>query len=162
MAISVGETLPEATLLRIGPDGPEQVDLHKFAAGRKIVIFAVIGAFTGTCSNEHVPSFMRTRDQFAAKGVDEIVCLSVNDPFVMQAWGQSVGAEEAGVTLLADPESSFTKAIGIDFNVPPVGFIDRSKRYAMLVEDGKVTELLTDDDTRVFDRSSGEALLAAM
>ena len=87
MTISVGQTLPDATLIRMGDAGPETVSVKDAAKGRKVVIFAVPGAFTPTCHSAHVPSFIRTKDAFAAKGVDEIICVSVNDPFVMKAWG---------------------------------------------------------------------------
>ena len=93
--ISTGDTLPEATLIQMGENGPEEVRLSSKVKGRKVVIFAVPGAFTPTCHSAHVPSFMRTKDQFAAKGVDEIICVSVNDPFVMKAWGEATGATSA-------------------------------------------------------------------
>ncbi len=162
MTISVGDKLPEATLLRIGAQGPEPVSLSELTAGRKVVIFAVPGAFTPTCHSAHLPSFIRTVDQFAGKGVDEIVCVSVNDPFVMKAWGEATGATEAGITMLSDWDASFTKAIGMAFSAPPAGLAERSKRYAMLVEDGKVTLLHVEDNPGTCERSAGEALLAAM
>jgi len=160
--ISTGEALPQSTLLQIGPDGPEQVQLADRLAGRKVVIFAVPGAFTGTCSTVHVPSFMRTKPQFDAKGVDEIICISVNDPFVMKAWGEATGAAEAGLTLLADADSAFTKAIGMDFDAPPAGLMARSKRYAMLVEDGRVAALNLDENPGTCDLSAGETMLEAV
>ena len=162
MAISAGDTLPDATLVTMGPDGPEQVALKDKTAGRKVVIFALPGAYTGTCSTAHVPSFIRTKDQFADKGVDEIMCISVNDVFVMKAWGDDTGANEAGITMLGDPEAKFTKAMGMDFSVPPVGLIDRSKRYAMLVEDGTVTLLQEEENPGVCEVSAGEGMLASM
>ena len=162
MTISVGDTLPDAKLLRIGADGPEEVSLSDKLKGRKVAIFAVPGAFTPTCHMAHVPSFIRTKDQFDAKGVDEIICLSVNDPFVMQMWGEATGATEAGITMLADADSAFTKATGTNFSAAAVGFQDRSIRYAMLVEDGKVTIWQPEEARGVCETSSGEALLAAM
>ncbi|EEX09243.1 peroxiredoxin-2E-2 [Ruegeria lacuscaerulensis ITI-1157] len=157
--ISTGDTLPEATLIQMGENGPEEVRLSSKVKGRKVVIFAVPGAFTGTCTTAHVPSFMRTTDQFAAKGVDEIICVAVNDPFVMQAWGESTGATAAGLTMLADPASEFTKAIGMDFDAPPAGLFGRSKRYAMLVEDGKVVALNLEESPGTCEVSAGEGLL---
>ena len=103
MTISTGDMLPDATLVQIGDEGPAPVALSEKTKGRKVVIFAVPGAFTPTCHSAHVPSFMRTKDQFADKGVDEIICVSVNDPFVMKAWGEATGAAEAGITMLGDP-----------------------------------------------------------
>jgi cytochrome c peroxidase len=162
MTISEGSKLPEATLTQMGENGPEAVHLADKAAGRKIVIFAVPGAFTPTCHSAHVPSFIRTKDGFAAKGVDEIICVSVNDPFVMQAWGQATGATEAGLTLLADADTSLTKALGMDFDAPPAGLIARSKRYAMLVEDGTITKLHLEENPGACEISAGEGLLDAI
>ena len=157
--ISTGDTLPEATLIQMGANGPEEVRISDKTKGRKVVIFAVPGAYTGTCTTAHVPSFIRTKKQFDAKGVDEILCLSVNDPFVMQAWGQSTGATEAGLTMVSDAAAEFTKAIGMDFDAPPVGLFTRSKRYAMLVEDGKVTVLNMEENPGACEISAGEGLL---
>lgn len=162
MTISVGDTLPAASLLQMGAEGPAAVDLAARVKGRKVVIFALPGAYTGTCTTAHVPSFMRTKDQFAEKGVDEIICISVNDPFVMQAWGESTGATEAGLTFLADGDASFTKAMGMDFSAPPVGLIDRSKRYALMAEDGVVKVLQAEENPGVCETSGGEALLEAI
>jgi cytochrome c peroxidase len=162
MTISKGDKLPDATLLQLGENGPETVTLSDKTAGRKVVIFAVPGAYTPTCHSAHVPSFLRTKDQFADKGVDEIICISVNDPFVMRAWGKDTGASDAGITMLGDPESAFTKAIGMDFTAPPAGLVARSKRYAMLVEDGTVTLLNQEESPGTCEISGGEALLAAM
>lgn len=162
MAISQGDTLPDATLVEPTADGPKQVSLAERLKGRKVVIFALPGAFTGTCTTAHVPSFIRTADQFKAKGVDEIICLSVNDPFVMGAWGEQTGAGKAGITMMADPVSEFTKAVGMEFSAPPVGLIDRSKRYAICVEDGKVTVVQEEENPGVCDMSGGESMLEAV
>ena len=162
MTISVGDTLPDATLSQMGADGPEQVQMSDKLAGRKVVIFAVPGAYTPTCHSAHVPSFVRTKADFDAKGVDEIICVSVNDPFVMKSWGEATGANAAGITMLGDASAEFTKAIGMDFTAPPAGLIDRSLRYAMVVEDGKVSVLQAEENPGVCDVSGGEALLKAL
>ena len=162
MSISTGDKLPSASLTHLGADGPEAVDLAERTRGRKVVIFAVPGAFTGVCHNAHVPSFVRTKDQFDAKGVDEIMCISVNDPFVTGAWGEITGATGAGITMLGDPLSEFTKAMGMEFSNPGVGLIDRSKRYAMVVEDGTITLLHEEENPGMCDVSAGEGLLAEM
>ena len=162
MAISAGDSLPEATLSRMGDDGPEQVKLSELTKGRKVVIFAVPGAFTPTCHSAHVPSFVRTKDQFDAKGVDEVICVSCNDPFVMKAWGEATGASEAGITMLADASSAFTRAIGMEFDAEGAGLVSRSKRYAMLVEDGKVTLWQPEESPGTCEISGGEALLDNM
>jgi len=162
MAISQGDMLPDATMVELGAEGPQAVSLADKTKGRKVAIFAVPGAFTPTCHSAHVPSFIRTKDQFAAKGVDEIICVSVNDPFVMKAWGEATGASAAGITMLADAGSDFTTAIGMNFDAPPAGLMARSKRYAMIVEDGKVTLFQAEENPGVCDVSGGEALLEAM
>ncbi len=162
MAISVGETLPGGTLMTVGADGPEPVELESKVKGRKVVIFAVPGAFTPTCHSAHVPSFLRVKDELGAKGVDEVICVSVNDPWVMQAWGEASGAAEGGITMLADSSGAFTKAIGMDFDAPPVGFAGRSKRYAMLVEDGVVQVLNLEESPGTCEISGGESMLSAL
>ncbi|SDG80878.1 peroxiredoxin [Sulfitobacter delicatus] len=162
MTISQGDTLPDAKLVQMGADGPEPVQMADKVKGRKVVVFAVPGAFTPTCHSAHVPSFVRTKDQFDAKGVDEVICISCNDPFVMKAWGEATGAREAGITMLADASSEFTRAIGMDFDAAPAGLVARSKRYAMLVEDGKVTLWQPEESPGVCEVSGGEALLDNM
>lgn len=162
MAINQGDTLPDATLVHMGPDGPASVTLSDKTKGRKVVIFALPGAYTGVCSTAHVPSFIRTKDAFAEKGVDEIICISVNDPFVLNAWSESTGAGAAGITMLGDADAAFTIAMGREFTAPPAGLINRSKRYAMVVEDGQVTLLQEEENPGLCDVSAGEGLLASM
>lgn len=156
--IAVGDRLPDAALLRMGAAGPETVRLAGRLAGRRVVLFAVPGAFTPTCDSAHLPSFVRTKAAFAAKGIDEILCVSVNDAHVMRLWGETSGATAAGITLLADADAAFTRSIGMNFSNPAVGFYDRSRRYAMVVEDGVVTHLHL-DRPGVCEVSTGEALL---
>jgi len=162
MTISTGDRLPEATFIRLGAGGPEEVTLSDTVAGRKVAIFAVPGAFTPTCHSAHVPSFIRVMDGLKAKGVDEVICVAVNDPFVMKAWGEATGATDAGITMLADADGAFTKAIGMDFTALPVGLVARSKRYAMLAEDGVVTVLNVEESPGECGISAGEALLEAI
>ncbi|HKL70895.1 peroxiredoxin [Salibaculum sp.] len=162
MTISVGDELPNAKVLRIGADGPEEVQMSELAGKGRVVLFGLPGAYTGTCTTAHVPSFIRTKPDFDAKGVDAVICLSVNDPFVMGAWGDSTGATEAGIHMIGDATSEFTKAIGMDFTAPPVGLIDRSKRFALYAEDGVVKVLHVEENPGVCETSGGEALLAAL
>jgi peroxiredoxin len=162
MTIAQGATLPDASVLTMGADGPKTVLIADKTKGRTVVIFGLPGAYTGVCTTAHVPSFIRTLPQLMDKGVDEVICIAVNDPFVMKAWGDATGAIDAGITMLADAEASFTKAIGMDFSAPPVGFVNRSKRYAMLVKDGVVTILNEEPGRGQCDISGGESLLDAM
>lgn len=159
--IAEGDTLPEATLLQIGPNGPEQVSLHALLKGRRVILFAVPGAYTPTCDSAHMPSFVRTAEQFREKGIDEIVCVSVNDAHVMRYWGQSTGATAAGILLLADPEAAFTSALGLVFSAPATGMLNRSRRYAMRVEDGVVASFHL-EKPGVCEVSTGEAMLAEL
>ena len=161
MTISVGDRLPDAEMSVMGENGPEIVKLSDKLAGRKVVVFGLPGAFTGPCSTIHLPSFIRTAEQFKARGVEEIICISVNDPFVLKAWGEATGATEAGITLLGDADASFTKALGAEFTAKPIGLINRSNRYAAVVEDGVVT-VANVDKPGVCDISTGEQLLAAL
>lgn len=158
--ITVGSTLPEAKLLKLGANGPEAVELATLTKGRKVVIFGLPGAYTGTCTTAHVPSFLRTAEQFKAKGVAEIICVSVNDPFVMGAWAASMGAATSALSFLGDADGSFTQAIGLTFDAPPAGLYGRSKRYALLAEDGVVKVLHLEASPGQCEISGGEALLA--
>ncbi len=162
MTISEGATLPDATFLLIADAGPGTVSMAEKLTGRKVVVFGLPGAYTGTCTSAHVPSFIRTAEAFAAKGVDEIICVAVNDPFVMKAWGAATGATAAGITMLSDADATFTKALGLAFTAPPVGFFDRSKRYALYAENGVVKVLHVEESPGVCQASGGESLLAAI
>lgn len=162
MTISIGSKLPGGKVLHMGAAGAEAVEMDAKLKGRNVVIFGLPGAFTGTCTTAHVPSFMRVMDKLKAKGVDEVICLSVNDPFVMKAWGEATGATVAGITFLADGDASFTKAIGQAFSVPHLAFFDRSKRYALYAEDGVVKVLNQGEESSACEISGGEAMVAAI
>lgn len=162
MTISVGDTIPAVTLLNQVGDEVREIDLADFCKGRKVVLFGLPGAYTQTCSAAHLPSFIRTIDQFKAKGVDDVACISVNDVRIMHHWGQSSGAEDAGILMLADWNSDFAKAVGLEFTVPAIGFKDRLTRCAMLVEDGTVTVLNLEESTGACDLTAGETLLEAV
>lgn len=161
MKLKVGDTLPDAQMSVMGADGPTRESLSGALQGRKTVVFALPGAFTGTCSTSHVPSFMRVMDQLKAKGIEDVYCISVNDPFALDAWGKDTGATEAGIKMLGDADGSFTKEIGADFSVPEIGLYDRSNRYAALVEDG-VIKVLNIDEPGACDISTGERFVEAL
>ena len=162
MAISEGQALPAATLIKVVPGGVEEVEITAYTKGRKVVLFAVPGAYTPTCHSAHVPSFIRVMDGLKAKGVDEVACVAVNDPFVLDAWGKDTGATAAGITMLSDAGSAFTKALGLAFSAPPRGLLDRSQRYAMLIEDGVVKVFHKEEGPGVCEVSGGESMLAAI
>lgn len=159
--IAVGDRLPDARFQVMGPDGPASVSLADMTVGRRVVIVAVPGAFTPTCDGKHLPSFVRTKPLFDEKGIDEILCVSVNDAHVMRLWGETTGATAAGITMLADGDASFTKAVGLNFDKPEVGFHDRSRRYALVAEDGIVTVLNLEKPGECA-ISTGEELLASL
>lgn len=162
MTISIGDTLPGATMLVMGDAGPQGVDLAAKLNGRKVAIFGLPGAYTGVCSTAHVPSFIRSMDALKAKGVDEVICVSVNDPFVMAAWAKDTGAADAGLTMLGDADGAWTAAIGMDFTAPPAGLIGRSKRYSLVAENGVVTVLNLEESPGVCELSAGETLVGQL
>ncbi len=144
MTIKAGDTLPlDLKLKEMGDGGPKDVTVGEIFKGKKVVVFAVPGAFTPTCSMKHLPGFVEQADAIKAKGVNDIVCLSVNDAFVMGAWGKD---QKAGgkVRMLADGNGEFTKAVGLTLDASGFGMGARSQRYAMIVNDGKVQELLVE------------------
>ncbi len=121
MTISVGDTFPDAQLSILTDDGPKLLGLSDYVTGRKVIVFGLPGAFTGPCSTSHVPSFIRTAEAFKAEGVDEIICISVNDPFVLKAWGEATGATAAGITMLGDSEGKLTHTLKMEFTAPQIG-----------------------------------------
>lgn len=159
MRIQTGDKLPDATFLKLGAEGPQEVSLASLVKDGPAVLFGLPGAFTGTCSTAHVPSFIRTKDQFAAAGAKAVICVAVNDPFVMDAWARDTGAADAGIHMVADPEATFIRALGLEFSAPPAGLINRSQRFAMVIKDGKVALLHVEDNPGICEISGGEALL---
>lgn len=156
--IQVGDNLPDVTLRRMTEKGPEAVKTSDFFKGRKVVLFAVPGAFTPTCHNDHLPSFVKNAATFKTKGVAEIACVAINDPFVLGAWARSVpGAER--ITFLSDGNGEFGKAIGMTFDGSGFGLGTRSHRYAMVVEDGRVKVLDVEEKPGTCSISSGAAIL---
>lgn len=140
MSIAVGDKIPDIQIMTFGPDGPKPVKTGEVLGSGKVVLFAVPGAFTPTCSDYHLPSYVIRHDDLVAKGVDTVACISVNDPFVMGAWGESQQVGDS-VLLLADGNGDFTKAIDLEMDGSGFGLGVRSQRYAMVIEDGVVTTL---------------------
>ena len=160
MAIAVGDRIPSVTLKTMVDGNMQDVKTDEIFAGKKVVLFAVPGAFTPTCSKQHLPGFVAKAAEIKARGVDSIVCVSVNDAFVMGAWGADVGVGDA-VTLLADGNGDLAKALGLDFDGSGICFGLRSQRYAAIVEDGVVTKLAVEKPMK-FEVSSADAILAAL
>ena len=161
MAIKAGDRIPSMTLKVLGEDGgPKDIATDAIFKGRTVALFALPGAFTRTCSAKHLPGFIAHADAIRAKGVDAIVCLSVNDAFVMGAWGHMQGAGDK-VMMLADGNADFTRAIGMEIDRRSAGMGIRSKRYAMIVTDG-VVKRIDEEPDGAYGVSSAEAVLAAL
>lgn len=144
MTIQVGDKIPEVTLKWLTASGMAEVNTGELFKGRKVVLFSVPGAYTPTCSKEHLPGFIARADEIKAKGIDDIVCLAVNDPFVMQSWGNEQGAE-GKVTMLPDGNGTFTNALGLTQDISVAGLGVRGKRFSLLVEDGVVKSVDVED-----------------
>ena len=157
MTIKVGDKIPSATLMEMKDGAPRPVKTDELFAGKKVVMFALPGAFTPTCSAKHLPGFVQHADELKSRGVDAIACVSVNDAFVMGAWGNSQGVGEK-VMMLADGNGDFTKALGLQMDATKYGMGTRSQRYAMLVEDGVVNQLHV-EEPGAFSVSSAEHML---
>ncbi len=140
MTIQVGQTLPNVTFLQMGESGPQPINTQAAFKGKRVALFAVPGAYTPTCSAQHVPSFKEHEAALRAKGIDSIACTSVNDVFVMDAWAKDQGVE-ASMAFLADGNGEFAKAIGLELDGSGFGLGQRSQRYAMIVNDGVVEQL---------------------
>ena len=160
MAISEGDRIPEANLKIMGEQGPRDVSTAEIFGGRKVVLFAVPGAYTPTCSMAHLPGFVAHADKLRERGVDTIVCLSVNDAFVMDAWGREKNAED--IMMVADCDASFMKALGLEMDASAVGLGVRSQRFALVADDGVVTKLSVEAAPTDFEVSKAEAILEAL
>ena len=160
MTIKVGDKIPSITLKRMGEKGPEDVDSSELFAGGKVVMFAVPGAFTPGCSKVHLPGFVVNADKIKAKGVARILCMSVNDAFVMAAWGKDQNAEE--LVMLADADAAFARALGLELDASAHGLGIRSKRFSLVAEDGVVTHLNVEPDGAGIDVSTAEKIMEAL
>ena len=160
MTIKVGDTIPSMKLMVATADGPKEISTDEIFKGKKVVLFAVPGAFTPTCSAKHLPGFVQNADALKAKGVDTIACISVNDAFVMGAWGKDQGAG-GKVEMLADGSAAFAKALGLELDLMARGMGVRSQRYALVAEDGKVTHLGVEAPGG-FEASKAETILGVL
>ena len=139
MTISKGERIPDATLVKATAEGPEKVQASEYFAGRKVALFAVPGAFTPTCSAKHLPGFVEKASELKQLGVDEIACTAVNDAFVLKAWNEAAGSSD--ITMLADGNGEFARALGLDTDFSAYGMGTRANRFSMIVDDGVVQEI---------------------
>jgi len=159
MTIKVGDKIPAAKLNQMTSNGPAPVSTEEFFSGKKVVLFSVPGAFTPTCSAKHLPGFVNHADDILAKGVDSIACVSVNDVFVMNAWGKSANADK--LQMLADGNGDFAKALGLELDARGFGMGQRSQRFALIADDGVVTDLFVEAPGE-FRVSSAEHVLASL
>lgn len=161
MTIAAGDTLPAATFKTMTDDGPSEITTEELTKGRRVVVFGVPGAFTPTCNNNHLPSFLANLQAIKEKNVAEVVCVAVNDVFVMDAWAKSSEAKGL-ITFLADGSATFTRAAGLDIDASGFGMGIRSKRYSMLVDDGVVKVINIEDAPGKAVASSAESLLPSL
>jgi peroxiredoxin len=159
MSIKVGDPIPDAQLTIMGANGPEPLSTSRIFGGKKVVLFAVPGAFTPTCSARHLPGFVDLADHILEQGVDTIACMAVNDVFVMNAWGKSAGADR--ILMLADGNGDFTRALGLELDATAFGMGQRSQRFALVADDGTVTDLFI-EEPNAFRVSSAENVLAKL
>jgi glutaredoxin/glutathione-dependent peroxiredoxin len=160
MTIKVGDKIPSVTLMEKQEGGPAPVTTDELFKGKKVALFALPGAYTPTCSAKHVPGFVQSHDALKAKGIDSILCLSVNDAFVMGAWGKDQGAGDK-VRMIADGNGEFTRAVGLEFDASKFGMGKRSQRYSMVVDDGVVKQLNV-EEPGAFEVSSAEYMLGKL
>tara|TARA_Y100000590_G_scaffold63912_2_gene68648 strand:- start:1539 stop:2021 length:483 start_codon:yes stop_codon:yes gene_type:complete len=160
MTIQIGDKLPQITVSTMTPEGPKPVSLEELCSGKKVVLFAVPGAFTPTCSVQHLPGFVTNASALKEKGADVVACISVNDPFVMAAWGKEGNTGE-DVLMLADGNAEFTSAIGLEMDGTGFGLGKRSQRYAMIIDDGVVSTLNVESGPAL-DVSSAETILETL
>jgi len=159
--IKVGDKIPAMTIATMGAQGPQEVKTDDFFKGKKVVLFGLPGAFTPTCSAKHAPSFVNNADALKKKGIDAIACISVNDPFVMDAWGKSLNVGSK-VTMLADGSAAFAKATGLDLDLTARGMGIRSHRYSMVVDNGVVKKINVETNPGVCEVSNAETILAGL
>lgn len=160
MSIKIGEKIPSVMLKHLGPDGMEDIDTNELFSNKKTVLFAVPGAFTPTCSAQHVPGFLKHASEIKKRGVDQIICLSVNDAFVMDAWGKD---RETGdeILMIGDGNGDLTRAIDLTLDGSGFGLGIRSQRYAMIIEDGTITALEVEEGPGL-NNSSAENILSKL
>ena len=159
MAVQTGDRIPPISLMVMGPEGPSTLSTEELFGGKRVAVFGLPGAFTPVCSAQHLPGYVAKAEALAAKGIDTIACISVNDPFVMQAWGDAhdVGGK---VQMVADPEGSLTRALGLAIDLSDFGLGERSERYSMIVDDGSVSAVNVEKSILDHDVSSVDHLLS--
>ena len=159
MAVQAGDRIPAASLMMMGPEGPSKLSTDDLFAGKRVAVFGLPGAYTPVCSAQHLPGYVAKAEALRAKGIDVIACISVNDPFVMKAWGDDHDVGDT-VQMVADPDCSFTQALGLTVDLSDFGLGERSERYSMIVDDGSVTTVNVEKSVLNHDVSSVDTLLS--
>ena len=159
MAIQAGDRVPAVSLMVMGPEGPSKLSTDDLFAGKRVAVFGLPGAYTPVCSAQHLPGYVAKAEALSAKGIDAIACISVNDPFVMKAWGDDHDVGDT-VQMVADPDCSFTQALGLTVDLSDFGLGERSERYSMIVDDGSVTTVNVEKSVLDHDVSSVDTLLS--
>ena len=159
MAIQAGDRIPAASLMVMGPEGPSKLSTDELFAGKRVAVFGLPGAYTPVCSAQHLPGYVDKAEALRTKGIDAIACISVNDPFVMKAWGDDHDVGDT-VQMVADPDCSFTQALGLTVDLSDFGLGERSERYSMIVDDGSVTTVNVEKSVLDHDVSSVDTLLS--
>ena len=160
MGIEVGEAVPSATLKHLTPDGIKDFDLADLFDGKKVILFGVPGAYTPVCSTKHLPGYVAEAENLKADGVSAIACISVNDPFVMSAWGEQYGAD-GKVLMLSDTGANFTRSLGLSLDLSDIGLGERSQRYSMIVENGIVSTINVEKSIFDHDASAASSLTSS-
>lgn len=160
MPIAPGDPVPPATLKQMTPDGIKDVEMKTLLAGKKVILFGLPGAYTPVCSTAHLPGYISEAEKLKNEGVAEIICIAVNDPFVLSAWGKEHGAE-GKVTMLSDADASLTRSLGLSLDLAAFGLGERSQRYSMIVQDGIVTQVNVEKSIFDHEASAASSLLAA-
>ena len=160
MKLSINDKLPNSSFSLIGPTGINRVNLLDLSAGKKIIILGMPGAFTATCTNEHLPNFVNNANHLFEKGINEILCIVVNDVYVAKAWDDAMGASKVGIKILADVNSEFTKTVGLAFSAPEVGLFNRMQRVLIVAENSIVTDIKLETKRGVCDSTSSDSALS--
>ena len=159
MKISIDQELPSVILSQMTKDGPKTIELSELTTGKKVILIGMPGAFTKTCTNHHLPSLIRNSPAIFNKGIDEILCIVVNDIHVAKAWGEITGANEAGIKILCDLESKFSNSVGLSFSAPEVGFFERLQRVSIMLDKNVIKYIQLEDTRGACKLTSGETIL---
>ena len=162
MKEKIGSRIPEGTFYYLDKTGPKEIKLSSLTSNKKIILTGMPGAFSDTCTKSHLPSLIKNMPNYKNKGISEVLCIIVNDVFVAKEWAEQTGANDAGIKVLCDPESIFTKKLGLEFTAPKIGLINRLTRIAMILNNGEIQKVLFEEKRGVCNFTSGNSLLSLL